>query len=617
RVVKRGDSTSRRAARRLLTVGLLCQATLQAVPTVQADTLQERVDQLILQLGADNYRDRETAEAELQALGLVAFEPLQAVRNHPDIEVRLRARAMVSQLRKFFLTDGIDSVMSRFVEGYENFTEDRRETIIQFLGNLLPQQGLEVLSRISRFEDSPRLAKRAALEILEATVRVDPEDRPAWLARVSEAAAISRRDATVWLRTFAALQEEGATSAARWQELLDAETQLQAGVSDDTDAETVHRLRRLQSDLLDAIGAEDNRRRELVAVELESEEVAREWLLWLQEREAWEEIRDMQQANAALFAGDRLLQYGYAEAQQALGNQAASQAAADLAFALGGPADDDATRNERDRIEIARFLDETRGQFAWAEREYRAAFSESPTAPNPLEEALGEPSYERYAALFPLSELLHDQQRDLEAAEVLQQYVDDAASQRALRNNALGREYGSIVSRMQFFYAEHHRAQGDQQRQREHLEEGFLADPTDADLLIAMYRFPGDSAWKTKVEKAIEVAASSHRKRIGEAQIAQESIRNLLNTQLADSLNQFAWLVGNTTGDGQEALRYSQRSLELSPGSSGYLDTLARCYYRVGNLEEAIRHQEWALARSPHEGQLRRQLEFFRRQQAP
>jgi tetratricopeptide (TPR) repeat protein len=74
--------------------------------------------------------------------------------------------------------------------------------------------------------------------------------------------------------------------------------------------------------------------------------------------------------------------------------------------------------------------------------------------------------------------------------------------------------------------------------------------------------------------------------------------------------------VGNTTGDYDEAVRLSQRSLEIRPDYPGYLDTLGRCYYAKGDFENAIKHQSQAVKLDPHSGQIRRQLEFFKKEQA-
>jgi len=75
--------------------------------------------------------------------------------------------------------------------------------------------------------------------------------------------------------------------------------------------------------------------------------------------------------------------------------------------------------------------------------------------------------------------------------------------------------------------------------------------------------------------------------------------------------NHWAWLVSNTEGDFAQAVKHSLRSLELSPDSPSLLDTLGRCYYAVGELENAVRVQREAVRRHPHLQVMGDQLELF------
>ena len=95
------------------------------------------------------------------------------------------------------------------------------------------------------------------------------------------------------------------------------------------------------------------------------------------------------------------------------------------------------------------------------------------------------------------------------------------------------------------------------------------------------------------------------------AEAPTEGIREGYQFELATAHNQLAWLVSNTEGDYDEALRSSQRSLELRPETPGYLDTLGRCYYAKGDYKSAVLYQSRAAELEPHSVQIRRQLEFF------
>jgi tetratricopeptide (TPR) repeat protein len=172
---------------------------------------------------------------------------------------------------------------------------------------------------------------------------------------------------------------------------------------------------------------------------------------------------------------------------------------------------------------------------------------------------------------------------------------------------------------MNYFYAMHHHEAGDAAKERQHLQTAIDSDPTDADVLIAMHRLPAaDEAWrKMTADKINEVAADFR----GEAELLKQNLemspndqqREVLREQLALACNQYAWLVGNTIGNYDEAIKLSHMSLEMQPNYAGYLDTLGRCYYTKGDLESAVKYQSEAVKLSPYSGQIRRQLELFKK----
>ena len=170
---------------------------------------------------------------------------------------------------------------------------------------------------------------------------------------------------------------------------------------------------------------------------------------------------------------------------------------------------------------------------------------------------------------------------------------------------------------MHFFYAMHFAAEKNQAKEIEHLDEGVKADPTDADVLIAMYRAtPPSDEWRQMAIHHIETATGFFRDQIREldrlhAESRSESEREWATYRLATMHNQFAWLVGNTTGDYDAAIRSSHTSLELRPNAAGYLDTLGRCYFAKGDFENAMKYQRQAVELDPHSLQIKRQLDFF------
>ena len=220
--------------------------------------------------------------------------------------------------------------------------------------------------------------------------------------------------------------------------------------------------------------------------------------------------------------------------------------------------------------------------------------------------------------------MLHDLGRELPAAEALQGLVtamdnDPNAQDQAARS---GREIGSIYSRMHYFYARDFHEKGDYKSEREHLLKGIEKDASDADVLIALYRLPDPSKEEMDAtRKLVDAAVEEYRSDVDTFRQAVESApseqaQKQYNSGLAISLNQFAWLVGNTYGDFDEAIKASKQSLDIRPETAGYLDTLARCYYSKGDVAAAVKAQSQAAKLDPHSGQLKRQLEFFQREAA-
>jgi tetratricopeptide (TPR) repeat protein len=138
------------------------------------------------------------------------------------------------------------------------------------------------------------------------------------------------------------------------------------------------------------------------------------------------------------------------------------------------------------------------------------------------------------------------------------------------------------------------------------LELAIKFDQTDADVLIAMYRLPeADSDWLDMVRQRIRALADKFQRDID------------ANPNDPSAYNQWAWLISNTEGDYQKAIRYSHRSLELIPSGAGdsagasFLDTLGRCYYAAGDLENAVKYQRQAIQKVDYMQVMHRQLALF------
>ena len=195
---------------------------------------------------------------------------------------------------------------------------------------------------------------------------------------------------------------------------------------------------------------------------------------------------------------------------------------------------------------------------------------------------------------YAMAELLHDQEREREAAEALQGIateLDDKVDQfgkgqpNPMRQllESIGRSPGSMLSRMNYFYALDNMKRKEMPQAMKRLQEGVEEDPEDADVLIALYRLPDRTdEQKAETRRLIREAANTFREQVTEytrnlaqfqMQLPAESLEGY-KRQLAMSHNQMAWLVSNTEGDFEAAIASSHESLKLVPGQPAYLDTL-------------------------------------------
>ncbi len=238
----------------------------------------------------------------------------------------------------------------------------------------------------------------------------------------------------------------------------------------------------------------------------------------------------------------------------------------------------------------------SRGRFAWAVREYEHIIDVSPH------------NLFRLNAMITLAEMHRDQLENLAAAESLERAVKEVGADKPAATPMLPppgevRSLGEIRAEMNFFFACHWQAKGDAAKARGLLEKALADNPSDVDVLIACYRLPDQTPqFHKKIQELIRSAADAVREKI-EDEPAE-----------ASNYNEFAWLVGNTEGDMDEALKFSKQSLELAPGVGGYYDTLAHVYaFGKKDYENAVKTQSKAAELDPRSRIIGEKLDFFRK----
>jgi tetratricopeptide (TPR) repeat protein len=246
---------------------------------------------------------------------------------------------------------------------------------------------------------------------------------------------------------------------------------------------------------------------------------------------------------------------------------------------------------------------EEQSQFDWAVREYRRNIDDKKIA-----------SHEGIISRVYLASMLYDYERYAEAAEVLQPLAEAVENEgqigqlytelhRYYRRRLSLPETEQLSARMHYYRALHYRNAKDYKREREELSDAAKFDPSDPDIIIAMYRLPeADEKWSDNVRQRIRNLCRKVDQEIDE------------EPNDPDAYNQWAWLVGNTEGDYQKAIRYSLRSLELAPSGTNdgtLLDTLGRCYFAAGDLQNAVKYQRQAVQKIDYMQVMKRQLAEF------
>jgi tetratricopeptide (TPR) repeat protein len=563
---------------------------------------EAQVARLIEQLGDSDFTLREKAQAELAKLGLAAFDALSDAQRHDDIEIALRARFLVRSMQVKWHEEGDSADVVQLLRGYGELSELDRRSRIDALGKLPLREGMFALCRLARYEVSDELSKQAALCVMELEPIAEAAARSQAAGKMTAIVGTGKRSAAAWLRTYARTLVDAESTLAQWEAHAKAEHELLTQFPDRTSREIVRDLYRYVVSLLQQSNQPERAvaviRQSLSLMEGTPEQLV-EIVEWLIHREVWNVVEEVAERFPQAFAESPNLLYLRAEAFLKQKQTEKAEALAKQAL--------EARADKLDDHRLAARELQKRGQFDWAEREYRAVISRATAG-----------SDDELRARSALAEMFHDIGKELPAAEVLQGFVDVIDKDMAARDRAAQfRDLASLRSRLSYFYALNHLEKGEIEKATERLDQGAQYDPNDADVLIALYRLPNQDEERRKgtlnlITKATESFREDiNRLKVGFEQELDEPSRARLAEVLANACNQLAWLVCNTAGDKDEALQCSQKSLELMPKYAAYLDTLGRCYFAKGDFENAIKYQTLALTQEPHSGQMQRQLAMF------
>jgi HEAT repeat protein len=201
---------------------------------------QSAIEQLIAQLGDEEYAVRRRAEEQLLKLGLQAFDALQAAEDHDDLEIAERVQFIVQQMAIDWVQTDDPGDVRRLLTRYGDLSEASRGDRVRQLAELDDRAGLGALCRIARFEQSPEVSRRAATSVL--AMDMSAEERataaPSCLAELGS----SERPPVRWIQLYLRELAEPEATIAEWAEANAAEASLLTGGSGETSFVTVYDL---------------------------------------------------------------------------------------------------------------------------------------------------------------------------------------------------------------------------------------------------------------------------------------------------------------------------------------------------------------------------------------
>lgn len=570
---------------------------------------KEQVASLIAELGKSRYVTRRMAEQKLLEIGMEAFDQIDAATDHPDPEIAASCKYLLSQMTVRWTRRDDPPQVTRFLSGYADQDEDDRQVTVSQLESLPDNMGLPALCRICRYDPSPLVSRAAAVAVMDiGEFKVAKGADEARLMR--EAMGSSVRPAAHWVRLFAVQIESPEQAVKPWNEAVDRELQL-ADAPDADEELAGHGIMLLWN--LVRLHLQQGNEAEFLEV---AQRVADrndsqfnetvEWLAkWTGESETPQLLDKLLAQFEEKLSTSRGGLYLMAMARADQGKDEEAKELADAAFAFQNDDVTEDTLNNRN-LQARELL--SKGHVEWGRRELREV----------VEKALAA-SQAHVVATYALADSLHDSQEDKEAAELLGNLT------KVLRDRIARDAYETMRQEYYYFYLPEYEKllaleyyyqachlkhqEGDTKAQQWlHLNRAVKYDSENADVLIALYHASEGS--ETHRKQALTYIERRCR------QVEQEIESNPENF---NSYNEWAWLVSNTEGDFEKAIRYSQQSIKLYPdgqNDGGLLDTLAVCYFAAGDIDKAIEIQTKAVEKMPHTKSLERQLEKFKRAKA-
>ena len=592
----------------LLSCFALQPATTVASSNAGEDSIsQQKVAELIAQLGDTNYAIRESATQQLRMIADHAIDQLlDAADQSNDLETALRAQWILETVSLIGPDDPPE--VADLLANFSSRSLSQQISALSRLIRLEENAGIKPLARLIRTNRSARTSYLAALILLQEWRPADPY-WPQLAAQIPDKLKISQRPAAVLIKSLVNFSRVADNPENKLDQKQDAFENLETALENfleltpfntqtfgsNTTTRGVNELAReivLRCHACAALQAGFPDRGVAVAKELfefipknsdKYQLATADVLFWAAHCGLANLVNHLPESLQATIENQAITLYAAARCEQSNGNETLANEMAQRAFAL-------CSDKTNEQMLAAVRLDHW-GLVDWADREYRRVI----TAPTLSAQQI-----------IPFSiqwaELLNDFDRSEEAAAILQDVL--TGSHGTIKNirvmDSLGYSKEALAARQRFFLSRADKEKNKRKSERQALDKALDEYPEEIDTLIAYYHFPG-------------LLAADKEHIVGLIQGALKKLQQRIDREPDEPnpYNEYAWLVANTEGDLLRATRYSKRSLNLDFDSASFLDTLAHCYAAAGNRNEAVRCQVVALRKDPGSNTIQKNLQKF------
>lgn len=579
--------------------------------------LEAEVSIFIEQLGDPNFRIRSNAQEALEKIGLPAFEQLRRALEHPNIQVARSAEyLLLSQNVVWWLDTDSHEAREQLLD-YSALANVEKETRLQQLALLGTDDALLALCRIAKYENNEWLSRSAALYLLNCMLDSDTSRQAELAKSILLVIQQSNRRSTLWLSTFCnQVLAQQPIEMEPWSRYAD---ELNLDLSKQTLASPEQRQQILKYYEWLTRWAERQQgkqaslemvRPSMRLVEASSKSI-REYGYWAISVKLSELIVELSSVYRDLFESDPKVMYLLAEAYLKLGQHQQANQVAQKALGMpenrAGVLGQLAPRGVGDMEAGQRFVQagelRDRGLFDWAEAEYLEGLKVDSRLKVELREMLAHFYWE--GGQFQ------------KAAEMLAPLVESVPADHNLP--VTNYDHSSVVA-MHYWYQALHATSEKRLEDafglfQKAIEANATAVQQNPDILIGLFKIVQTEAQKSYFDQHFNEMVSHFRTLVSaeESRLAHFDVLRSASAGmgLAQACNQLAWLLANCNSHLDEAIYLSGRSIEIDPDSYAYLDTMSRCQFAAGRLQEAVDYQRRAVAKAPHDRMLNAQLSEF------